>query len=328
MATIREVAACAGVSTTTVSYALNRPERVNPILRARVEEVARALDYHPDGAARTLRTRRSHLVSLIVPDVANHFYAALARGVHDAMKPRGLHVVLGNTDAIADDERYFLRSVGVQRAAGAIIVPFRLDQAALRRACPTDTPVVVLATSEIAGDLPSVIADDQGGAHLAVAYLLTAGRRRIAYIGGLPGTPPTERRLRGYLEAHTEAGIEADRALITMSDFQRDGGRQAMRHLLAGPRFDGLFAANDLMAIGAIQTARRQGVHVPEDIAIIGLDNIDEAEIIDPPLTTVNNPSYEAGRAAGELLLDLIDGREGVPRHRVLPCTLIRRESA
>jgi LacI family transcriptional regulator len=328
MATIREVAARAGVSIATVSYALNRPERVNPAQRARVEEAASALDYHPDSAARTLRTRRSHLVSLIVPDVANHFYAAVARGVHDAIKPRGLHVMLGNTDALAEEERYFLRAVSVQRAAGAIIVPFRLDPEALRRACPPGTPVVVGGAPEVSGDLPSVHADDEGGAREAVAYLLSTGRRRIAYIGGIPRTPPTERRHRGYLQAHADAGMTPDPALVVTGDFHRADGESAMERLLAGPAFDAIFAANDLLAIGAIRTARRHGLRIPDEVAIVGLDDIDEAEIVEPPLTTVRQPSYEFGYTAGELLLDLLDGREGVPLHRALPCTLIRRESA
>jgi LacI family transcriptional regulator len=328
MTTIRDVAARAGVSTATVSYALNQPERVNPALRARVEEAARALDYFPDRAARTLRTRRSDLISLIVPDVANHFYAAMARGVHDAIKPRNLHVILSNTDAVAQEERYFLRAMAAQRAAGAIVVPFQLDPEALRRACPPGTPVVVCGAPEVSGDLPSVYTDDEGGAREAVAYLLSSGHRRVAYLGGLPHTPPTTRRYRGYLQAHTGAGVTPDPALCISGDFHRADGEAAMERLLAGPPFDALFAVNDLVAIGAMRMARRHGLRIPDDVAIVGLDDIDEAEIVEPPLTTIRQPSYESGHTAGELLLDLLDGREGVPLHRALPCSLIRRASA
>lgn len=329
MSTIRDVATRAGVSITTVSYALNRPGRVSPALRARVEDAVRQLDYHPEGAARALRTRQSPLVSLIVPDVANHFYAALARGLSDVVTTHGLQVVLGNTDSREEDERTFLRNVAVQRMRGAVIVPFHLQADALRRACPTDMPLVVIGGSHIAGDLPAISIDDSGGAHEAVSYLLATGRRRVAMLIGQPDTPPSRHRHAGYVRAHVEAGLHPDPALSVASDFQQTGGEKAIEHLYRqGLSFDAVFAANDLIAIGAARALRRQGLRIPDDVALVGFDDIDEAEIIEPALTTVRQPSREIGRAAGELLLDLADGRANVARQQMLTCTFIRRDSA
>lgn len=329
MATIREVAARAGVSTTTVSYALNHPDRVTEELRARVEEAVRDLDYRPNGTARALRTRRSQVVALIVPDMANHFYARLARGVHDVVKPHGFHVTVGSTDADEADERYFLREVAAQRVAGVIVVPFRLSSGAVRRACGQDLQVVAVAPVEGDASVPTLSFDDEGGAEQAVAHLLGRGRRRIAFVGGLTDTPPSRRRYAGYRRAHERAGMPIDPRLQLYADFQREGGEQAtMRLLDGGIAFDAIFAANDLMAIGAMRALQRRQIRIPRDVAVVGLDDIDEAEIVEPALTTVRQPAYEAGRCAAEMLIARIDGRPETAAHIVLPTTLIVRESS
>lgn len=329
MSNIREVAARAGVSVATVSYALNRPERVTPELRLRVEQAVRALGYRPDGTARALRTGRSQLISLIIPDVANHFYAQLARGVHDVLKPRGFHVTVGSTDADPEEEDYFLRAISLHRAAGAIAVPFRLSLADVGHICDPTTPIVLLAQPDADVPITCIDIDNEGGADQAVTLLLAQGRRRIAYIDGLSGTPPSRRRYAGYLQAHDRAGALVDPHLRVYGDFQRAGGERAMADLLdTGLAFDGIFAANDLQAIGAMQALCRRGLRVPDDVAVVGFDDIEEAEIVGPALTTVHQPSYEAGRCAAELLLRQIDPPGERPGSVVMPTFLVRRASA
>ena len=328
MATIRDVANLAGVSTTTVSYALNKPDRVTDELRLRVEEAVRALNYRPDGPARALRTGHSHLVSLVVPDVATHFYAAMARGVADTIKSRGLHVVVGSTDAEAAEEVYFLEESALQRAAGIIVVPFRLTPDQVLDACGRDVPIVVIGPRVGNVEIASIAHDDTGGVQQVVEHLLRQGRRRIAFISGLTDTPASDRRHAGYLAAHEHFRIPIDQRLHVTGDFKRTGGEQAMLELLAtGVDFDAVSAANDLMAIGAMRVLRRRGIRIPQDVAVVGYDDIDEAEIVEPALTTVRQPAYEAGQLAAELLLKHIDGAPQVHTHISIPTTLVVRES-
>jgi LacI family transcriptional regulator len=329
MATIRDVAALAGVSTTTVSYALNRPDRVTDEMRLRVQEAVRSLNYRPDGAARALRTGRSHLVSLIVPDVANHFYAAMARGVADTVKPRGLHVVVGSTDAEAAEEIYFLEESVLQRAAGIIVVPFRLTADTVQSVAGRDMPIVLVSGEIGAVEMASIYHNDIGGIEQAVQHLLQQGRRRIAFIGGLANTPVSARRYSGYMVAHRQFGVSVDPRLHVTADFKRAGGEQAMQSLLVnGVAFDAVSAANDLMAIGAMRVLRRHGLRIPQDVAVVGYDDIDEAEIVDPALTTVRQPAYEMGQLAATLLLQHIDGDPQTHTHIAIPTTLVVRDSA
>jgi DNA-binding LacI/PurR family transcriptional regulator len=298
-------------------------------LRARVQEAVRALDYRPNGTARALRTRRSQLVALIIPDVANHFYAQLARGVHDAIKPHGFHVTLGNTDAEAAEELYFLREVARQHAAGAIAIPFRLSADQVRDACGRAMPLVVIAPIEPDSGVASIEHDDLGGVAQAVRYLIAQGRRRIVFINGLLDTPPSRRRHAGYLRAHEEAGLTPDPLLQAQGDFKLEGGEHAMRRILeSGAPFDAVSAANDLMAIGAIRALRARKIRIPEDVAVVGYDDIEEAQIVEPALTTVRQPAYETGHAAATLLLKHIEGEPQTTTHLVLSTTLVIRRSA
>jgi len=329
MATMRDVALRAGVSTATVSHVLNNSGRVTVEIHTRVVEAIRELNYQPNNVARALRTQRSQLVSLVIPDLANHFYAILARGVQDTLKPRGYHVMLGNTDYERLEEEYFLRTAALQHAAGVIVLPFRLDTATARQLCGPDLPVVQIGRPIGDAILPYVYANNVGGAQQAVTYLLEQGRQRIAHIGGLPDTPPARERWQGYVQAHRNVGIEPDPRLHITADFLRTGGETAMRSLLEkGLQPDAVFAANDLMALGALHVLHQAGIRVPEEIAVIGFDDIDEAEFAEPPLTTVHQPTYDIGRHAAELLLMHIDQQAPASNHMILPCTFVRRFSA
>jgi DNA-binding LacI/PurR family transcriptional regulator len=267
-------------------------------------------------------------VALIVPDVANHFYAVLARGAHDTLKMRGFHIMLGSTDADGAEERYFLREMATQRAAGAVIIPFQLDAHSIRKICGS-IPVVASAQFDADAGLSQVTFDDQGGAFQAAAYLLSIGRQKVAYIGGAPGTSPAARRHRGYVEAHTALDLQPDPRLEASGDWRHAGGASAMAEILArNIPFDAVFAANDLMAIGALSILRRAGRRVPDDVAVVGFDDIDEAAITEPALTTVHQPAYEMGQRLAELLLAQIDG-QSVPGELIITRgTLIFRASA
>lgn len=325
--TLVQVAKLAGVSPTTVSHVLSGKRWVAEATQETVREAIRQLGYRPNNVARSLRTRRSKMVAVVVPDITNTFYAVLTRGLADAVDGSGYGTYVCNTDGLPDREHAFLADVldrgvdGVVMAAGEVaggVGPGGLGVPAVRiGGDPDDDPHVDL-----------VAPDDEIGSHAAVRHLVERGSRRIAIIEGPPASGSG--RDAGYRWALRESGIAVNPDLIVRGDWTRPGGRKAMHALMALPeRPDAVFCANDLSAIGAIDAAHELGLQVPGDVAIVGFDDVDAATIVNPPLTTVRNPAYETGYAAGELLLSRITGSwTGEGRTVVLPCPLIVRESA
>ncbi len=311
------------------TFRLRLPIVATPVTPLPVEEPAPTRNHRRDGSERIQGTRRSHMVSVIVPDVANHFYAAMARGVEDTITSRGLHVMIGSTDAEAGKEAYFLEESALQLAAGVIYFPFRLTTDDVLSLAGHDMPAVVISSAIGTVEMASIYLDDVGGVEQAVQHLLRQGRRHIAFIGGLADTLASARRYSGYLAAHRQFGVSVNQRLLVEADFKCAGGEQAMRTLLdGGLDFDAVCAANDLMAIGAMRALRRRGVRIPQDVAVVGYDDIDEAEIVEPALTTVRAPAYETGQLAAGLLLQHIEGDPQTHTHRAIPTTLVVRDSA
>jgi LacI family transcriptional regulator len=327
--TLVQVAKLAGVSPTTVSHVLSGKRWVAESTQETVREVIRQLGYRPNNVARSLRTRRSKMVAVVVPDITNTFYAVLTRGLADAVDVAGYGTYVCNTDGIPEREDAFLADVvdrgvdGVVMAAGNVTGdvgagPGGLGVPAVRiGGAPDDDPHVDL-----------VAPDDEIGSHAAVCHLVGRGSRRIAIIEGPHATGST--RDDGYRRALAESGIPVDPDLMVRGDWTRPGGRKAMHALMAlADRPDAVFCANDLTAIGAIDAAHELGLAVPGDVAVVGFDDVDAATIVSPPLTTVRNPAYETGYTAGELLLSRITGDyTGEGRTVVLPCPLVVRASA
>ena len=326
-ATIGDVAAHAGVSKTTVSHVLSGRRPVAAGTRERVRSAILELGYRPDGIARSLRTRRSHLVALLIPDISNPFYPELARGLEAALGEAGYHVVICNTDWDPDREQTFIADMSDRRIDGLVLDSFSLGVDQLR-GLAGPLPVVWIGAER--GDHPEVDvvrSDDEQGACDATTHLLERGRRCVAMIDGAAGSgaPRTE----GYLRAL--AGTrDTTPPVIRHGDWTREGGAKAMLELLdLDPRPDAVFCANDLMAIGAVDSLRERGLRVPTDVAVAGFDDIDAASMVRPPLTSVVNPAYETGRVAGGLLVDRMAGAyEGPQRAITLPCRLVERASS
>lgn len=304
MATISDVARQAGVSETTVSHALNGTRRVSDELRARVLTAAAALEYRPDVAARSLRTGRSQTLALLLPDITNPWHPLLARGMLDVTTPEGYHTLLCATDWKIDQEATFLADLIQRRVDGIALMSMQYDLEGLRRAL-RGTPAVLFSRPDTAaGDLDYLYFDQDGAARLAVAYLIERGARRIATITGPLSNGGARERLQGYHAALAEAGLPGDPALVVEGDYWLPSGTAAAIRLLdLQPRPDAIFAANDLMALGALRALHQAGVSVPGEMAVVGFDDIPEAEIACPQLTTVRQPAYEMGRQAGLLLL-------------------------
>lgn len=325
--TIAEVANRAGVSPTTVSHVVSGKRIVGAQTRGAVLAAIRELGYRPNNVARNLRTRRSRMVAVVVPDITNPFYGVLTRGLADAMDAAGYGSYVCNTDGLPDREQRLLEDV-LDRGADGIVLASGDVASSASLAPAVQTPIVCVGDALDHPFVDLVTADDEVGSHAATQHLLARGATRIAMVEGpaSSGRP----RAAGYRAALREAGRTPDPSLQVSGDWTRRGGREAMHLLLtSGARPDAVFCANDLMAIGAIDAARERGLRVPDDVAIAGFDDVDAATIVSPTLTTVRNPSYDTGRTAGELLLSRILGdytAEG--RTVVLPCPLVRRQSA
>jgi LacI family transcriptional regulator len=325
---ISDVAARAGVSKTTVSHVLSGNRPVAAATRERVLDAIEALGFRPDGIARSLRTRRSHMVALIVPNIGNPYYTVLARGLDRGIDGTEYRVVICNTEGRHEQELEYVVDMCDRRVDGIVLDSFTLSDASIREIAGSGVPVVWIGaeTLEHPG-VDTVKADDEHGAYEATTHLMQRGRTRIGMIEGTPGsgTPRND----GYRRALRDAGLEVNAALIRHGEWTRAGGARAAHAMLAADeRPDAIFCANDLMAIGVLDVLRDDGCRVPEDVALAGFDDIEAAAMVTPPLTTVTNPAFETGRAAGELLATrMVGGYDGEPRHLVLPCELVVRAS-
>lgn len=328
-----DVARFAGVSQAMVSYVVNGNTAVPmaAATRQRIEAAIAELGYVPDSSARRLRTRRTLTIAVVIPDITNPFYPAFQRGIQDVAGRHEYDVLTFNTDADAEIEARCLRSVQQGQVDGLIAVLFQQTALALRPLLERGIAVVRLeATPKEAGAWPidNLYVDSAAASKELVSYLIGRGHRRIGLIAGRRGPRPA--RAIGYLQALRENGIELDEALVQEGDFREADARYAMRELLAlSAPPTAVYAANDLMAIGAMMAAREAGLRAPEDIAIAGFDDIPAARYVSPALTTIAQHPDRLGRRAAELLLERLSGE--APEHgrcEEMPYELIVRESA
>ena len=326
--TIRDVARRAGVSVATVSRVVNRSaHRVTPATERRVRSAVRALGYRANIIAQGLKKRSSRTVALIVPDISNPFFPAIARGIEDTARAHGYAVLLCNTyEDLARENAYLglLRNRWVDGVIFATVGSNTRHLRALRRA---RLPVVLVARDVEGLAIDTVRVDNFRGEYEATQHLLRLGHRRIAHIAGPPTLHVAAERRRGYLDALRTAGLEGE-AVIVEGDFTADGGRRAMAAALrARPPITAVAAANDLMAIGAMETLRLLAARVPQDVAVVGFDDITFASLVSPALTTVAQPKYRMGQMAMERLLQLLHGGDVRSRQTVLVPELVVRES-
>jgi LacI family transcriptional regulator len=328
--TIDEVAAAAQVSKTTVSHALSGNRPVAAGTQARIERAIEELGYRPSALARSLKLARSHTVGLIVPDVTNPFYPALARGLQEAVASYGYLALLADTGGDGTQERRFVDEAVDRRVDGLVLSTFDLHEADLDDAVRAGIATVSIGPQLSGRGIDVVSADDERAAGDAVEYLLERGHRRIATIAGPTATTLGAARLAGYRQRLAGAGVEPDPALVRAADWTRDGGHAAAAQLLAlAAPPTAVFCANDMMAIGALDAARAAGIDVPGQLAVVGLDDIEAAALVTPALTTVRIPAHEVGRIAGELLLKRMEGpRTREPLSVPVAHKLIVRNSA
>jgi LacI family transcriptional regulator len=330
-----DVARLAAVSQPVVSYVLSGDPQapVAEETRRRVLAAIADLGYVPNHSARSLRRRRTFTIAGVIPDITNPFYPAFERGIQDVAEAAGYDLITYNTDGEIERERKFLRSALEGRVDGVVITPFHVPLRECAALVAAGVAVVALTTELPPADaapLDTLAIDCVVAARTAVDYLIARGHTRIGMVAGEAGTPPREDRVRGYTLALREHGLLFDRMLVRGADFRERGGYDATQELLhLAERPTAIFAANDLMAMGAMAALREAGLRVPADVAIVGFDDIPAARLVEPPLTTIAQyPERLGGRAAQLLLERLNAGGPEVGRHIEMPFDLVVRQSA
>jgi DNA-binding LacI/PurR family transcriptional regulator len=330
--TIKTVAAHAGVGRTTVSRVVNGSDLVSAEARARVLAAIKELNYVPNSVARGLVTNRTDAVALVIPESESRlgsepFFAAIIRGVSGACAESRtqLQLMLVRDEAERDQ---LTESVATRRVDGVLLLSVHSGDRLPGMLEEMGLPTVLAGRRGADEQLSHVIADNAGGAAAAVRHLLGRGRRRVATITGPLDMDVGRSRLAGWHAAHREAGVAASDLLVETGDFTEEGGARAMRSLLErAPDLDAVFAASDLMAVGALTELRRWRRRVPEDVAVVGFEDSVLARHTDPPLTTVRQPVEELGRTMARVLTDIT--RHGADRQRItLPTELVVRASS
>jgi LacI family transcriptional regulator len=323
------VAKAAGVSIATVSRILNSKDGVSDELVSKVQAAVKELKYQPNNFARALKIQQSRSIGLIIPDIENPYFPALVRGVQDAAQTNDYALLPCNTDGKPEEEERYIKFL-LSKQVDGILFAGNLEFAQNREWLLTIPVPVVLLDRRISGMSNSaVLTDNRLGAFMAVEHLIKQGRRHIAMVGGKGKSSSSQERTSGYVAAHQAYEYPCLQSLIISGDFSFAGGYKAAQALLSnGDVFDAVFAANDMMAIGVIECLIQQGIRIPDDVAVVGYDNINMAAWCKPSLTTINQPVYDMGRIGVDILITCLN-RELVEQQEVLlkPELIVRQSS-
>ncbi len=326
MATIKDVAKLAGVALSTASYALSGDSRVSSKTRSKVLEAARQLNYRKNGFAMDLKRSRTKTIALILTDLSGPYYSELIRSVQEVALTNGYDLIacssMGGRDSTAVK---FLRE---KRADGAIILAPNIRDEVLIETSGPQFPIVVMDRPLCSEFLVNVLVDGEQGGYTATRYLLENGHRHVAYISGSSDSYDNHLRYQGYLRALAEAGLEEQSKWRLSGNFVREGGYNATKMMIMqGSLPTAVFYGNDEMAIGGLKAFEESGISVPDDVSVIGFDDIQLAEYVNPPLTTIRQPKSEAGSLAAHLLFQILGG-ESVKQSYMLTTEMMERASA
>lgn len=326
-ATIRDVAKLAGVSVATVSRVMNQKGYVNSETEQKVKKAMKQLQFEPNEMARGLAGKRTRTIALILPDISNPFFPGLARGVEDVAQQNGFTVILCNSDDMGVKERSYIEMLKKKYIDGIIFATNNLFQEDIERMEEAQIPFVVLDRAPITGAGCVIRVNNFGGAKLAVQHLLDIGCQKIAHVYGPQELITARERLAGYEEvAKTHAWYTP--SLLIPGDFTIDGGIKAVAELLSKhPDVDGIFAGNDLMAVGVLKGLHRMGISVPDQVAVCGFDGVNLTEITQPELSTIAQPIYQIGELAANRLIERIQLSSNQHENIELDVSLIVRES-
>ncbi len=326
--TINDIAKRVGLSKASVSRALNGKADVGPETRKRVFKLAAQMGYVPSASARALSNGRSNTLGLLVPTLTWPWILEVLRGVAEEIERSGYSLMLYTTASGADSEHAFMSQVvpaGVVDGLALVIPPGMLDY--IGQLAKRGLPVVVIDDRGHHPEFPTVATTNVEGGRTATQHLVELGRRKIAMLNGPIDYGCNEDRLEGYRSALQSGGIRFEPKRVVNADFTEAGGADAMRALLQRePQLDAVFVANDLMAFGAMRTLRQESRRIPEDVAVMGFDDLPSAALTHPPLSTIHQPLYEMGRAAASMLMAAVRG-EPIQQRAEIPTSLVVRGS-
>jgi LacI family transcriptional regulator len=326
-ATIRDVAERAGVSIATVSRVFSGGARVTEDIGRRLRAAALSVNYQPNRVARNLRVRQTRTVGVIVPDIENPFYTSVIGGIEEVLQASEYSLLLANSNENPKREQANVRTFQGEGVAG-IIFASTGDTAIYSQLLAASVPLV--AVSRVPEDLriDTVSVANRAGARSAIEHLVKLGHKRIGFISGPSWITTAKERVLGYEEGLSAAGIGVDRGLIQYADFRQRGGYEAMRELLRLKKVpSAVFVGSNLMTLGALQAIHEDGIRIPEDLAVVGFDDLPWAVSLNPPLTAVAQPAYQVGLTAARLLLDRLGNRNRAVRNVVLETSLTIRAS-
>ena len=330
--TLRDVAGRAGVHPATASRALNPETRilVSEDTTRRVLAAAEELGYRPNPVARSLRTRRSHTVGVLIPDLNNPLFPPIVRGLDDRLAAAGYVALIGNTDGDDERERMVFEQMRARHVDGFVLATAHLRSPLLAEAARAELPVVLMNRLAEDYSFPSVSVDNERGIRLAVNYLAGLGHRRIAHIAGPQNVSTGLNRYRGFLTAMAASGLPVDPGMVVFArSFSRDEGLRCCRELLGSPeRCTAVAAGNDMLALGCYAALDEAGLSCPGDMSLVGFNDMPFIDLLRPPLTTVRFPHYQVGTEAAQLLLERIGGHNGPVKILYLAPEFVVRGSA
>ena len=326
--TIYDVARLAGVSTATVSRALNGTGQIAASTRATIEAAVEQLGYRPNTIARSLVTKTTQTIALLLPDITNPFYAALVNGIQQTALSHGHTMLLCTTESDAGREEHYLRVLRAKQVDGALVDGLVLPPDRIARFVEDGFPIVCLDRDIDSRSIPLVQVDNRLGGRIATEHLIDLGHTRIGHVTGAGELGISDERLAGYRDALSGAGLPVDFQLVEEGRFTDDGGHDAARRLLERePGVTAIFAANDLSALGVLNAVAEAGKRVPDDVSVVGFDDLHLSAYTAPPLTTIRQPAVEIATLATEILIGLTKGREVEEMRHLLEPELVIRAS-
>ena len=324
--TIKEIAELAGVSTATVSKILNGKDKdISEATRKNVLDIVEREGYIPNGIAKSLRIKNTKTIGIIMPDVMNLFFSELARGVEDAAEKKGYSVILCNSDNKESKEEKYIQILQEKMVDGIILTA---SENSVKRSLRRRKIPMVLLDRDISTDekVGRITVDNEEGTYNATKLLIEKGCKNIGFISSNKTTKSSGQRLRGYENAILESKINLDKDKIFLQNYTIETGYKGTVSLLEKTNIDGICCGNDLIAIGAIKALKERGIKIPQDVKVIGFDDISISKYMDPPLTTIRQPIYEMGEEAVGMLIDVINNKE-MEMSKVLKTELIVRET-
>jgi DNA-binding LacI/PurR family transcriptional regulator len=330
MANMKEIARIAGVSLGTVSHVLNHSAAVREPLRKRVMDAVDALGYQPSQLARGLRRDKTNMIGMIIPDITNPFFPAVVRGAEDVAFTNGYRLVLCNTDNDHAKEIVHLNELRTYLPSGLIVIPSNFSDLTAQAESYRKSGTAVVCVDRLPKDWngDTVTADNENGAYEATNYVLRQGHKQLAMIMGPRHLTNAQNRVKGFRRALSEKKMHIGPEYIQEASFDQHAGySKTMLLLRMIPQPTAIFAGNDMIAFGALLAFRETGLHCPQDISLIGFDNLELAEMTSPPLSSVSQPGYQMGTTAARMLIDRVRGDNGPAKHVVLETALKIRDS-